>query len=155
MNAQKGFTLIELMIVIAIIGILAAIAIPAYQDYITKAQANAGYSEISSIKTGYENAINQGEIPAKLKDVGFTAASSNACSAYGITAFTETNGAVNNAITCTLQGNPKIATKIISLSRDAAGAWTCLTDIPATDAKYIPKGCKTGSVAAGSIKDLS
>ncbi|HAR75401.1 pilin [Psychrobacter glacincola] len=154
MNAQKGFTLIELMIVIAIIGILAAIAIPAYQNYIAKSQANAGYSEISAVRTGYENAVNEGSIPAALSDVGFTAARSNACSAYGITAFTATNGAVTNAITCTLAGNPKISGKILSLSRTADGAWSCLTDIPATDDQFIPKGCATGTVAAGAIATL-
>jgi len=51
MNAQKGFTLIELMIVIAIIGILAAIAIPAYQDYIAKSQASEGISLAGGLKT--------------------------------------------------------------------------------------------------------
>ena len=51
MNAQKGFTLIELMIVVAIIGILAAIAIPQYQNYVTRAKYQDGSASLESIKT--------------------------------------------------------------------------------------------------------
>ena len=50
---QQGFTLIELMIVVAIIGILAAVAIPAYQDYTAKAQGSEIYSLLSGLKTPY------------------------------------------------------------------------------------------------------
>ncbi|WP_139033115.1 pilin, partial [Acinetobacter baumannii] len=58
MNAQKGFTLIELMIVVAIIGILAAIAIPQYQTYIAKSQVSRAVSESGSLKTVIEDCLN-------------------------------------------------------------------------------------------------
>ncbi len=59
MNAQKGFTLIELMIVVAIIGILAAIAIPAYQDYTARAQASEAFVLLDGIKSDVQSAMDQ------------------------------------------------------------------------------------------------
>jgi len=64
-QVQKGFTLIELMIVVAIIGILAAIAIPAYQDYTIRAQVTEGLSLAADLKAAVaEEVANSGEWPA-------------------------------------------------------------------------------------------
>lgn len=91
-SMQKGFTLIELMIVIAIIGILAAIAIPAYQNYVIRAQVSEGSSLIGGIETAFdENYANTG-----------TAASSNA--AIGIAASKTISGTYVSAVALTGPG---------------------------------------------------
>ena len=64
-KAQQGFTLIELMIVVAIVGILAAIAIPAYQDYVARSQVSEGVATAGAVKTGItEFYQSQGEFPS-------------------------------------------------------------------------------------------
>ena len=62
MNKQQGFTLIELMIVVAIIGILAAIAIPAYQDYTTKARVQEGVNMSNPARTAIGLACSEGDL---------------------------------------------------------------------------------------------
>ncbi|MBB4808900.1 type IV pilus assembly protein PilA [Acinetobacter johnsonii] len=71
MNAQKGFTLIELMIVVAIIGILAAVAIPAYQDYTTRAKVSEVITAGAACKTSVaEFYQSSGELPGTLEQAG-------------------------------------------------------------------------------------
>lgn len=77
MNAQKGFTLIELMIVVAIIGILAAIAIPAYQDYTIRAQVTEGVNLMAGAKAAVTETFNDtGAFPATNAAAGLPTATS-------------------------------------------------------------------------------
>jgi type IV pilus assembly protein PilA len=147
-RAEWGFTLIELMIVVAIIGILAAVAIPAYQDYIARAQVSEAVSLMGATKSPLAEYIgDKGTWPSSLSDViggtdgkytdivsgvntGVIAGSS---SSYTVQATMRTNG-VNAAIT---------SGTVMLRTTDAAKSWLCTqgTTNPISS-KYLPGACR-------------
>jgi|SRR5690606_10758701 len=134
-KVQQGFTLIELMIVIAIIGILAAIAIPAYQDYISRSQVTAGLADIRGGITAFEELIQRGTSgAAAVGDIGLQA-STTRCD---ITVGGNYNDASGQTVTCTIKGNPTVNGDTIVLTRNSSGAWNCSSSV---DTKYKPNGC--------------
>ncbi|MCG5509814.1 pilin [Ectothiorhodospira lacustris] len=137
MQNQKGFTLIELMIVVAIIGILAAIAIPAYQDYTARAEASSGLAVVNPLKTGVEDALARGESGSGI-DLSALGTAADA-SPLGTTAVNIADNGTGT-ITFTFDGaaGPKIKDAVITLTRDEDGRWECTTD---TEEKYRPRGC--------------
>ena len=139
-NEQLGFTLIELMIVVAIIGILAAIAIPAYQDYTIRAQVSEGLSLSNAAKaTLVEYYTDRGIFPADNAEAGLEAAST-------IVGKYVTSVAVGGALITVTYGNDAhatIATNTVTLiATDNLGSigWVC-AGVGIAD-KHLPSACR-------------
>lgn len=170
MNAQKGFTLIELMIVVAIIGILAAIAIPAYQNYIARSQASEALSLLGGLKTpliditgsaGLTQACSTNDAVVGKPET--TSGAGDAVAAQSAGALNKANGyttsgkyvekieaAATGTASCKLTAtlkpigsglNDKIAGKKIAFTYTvASGDWSCTSDL---DSSVRPSTCSS------------
>jgi len=143
--SQQGFTLVELMIVVTIIGILTSVVMPLYQGYLARAQAAGSLAEISSAKGILEQKITSGVDAGEafalsgstaeiLFEVGIPKASSSRCSSY--TVHVETDGTAS--VSCIMKGTEHVANETVTWSRSTTGKWTCSSSV---NIEYKPKAC--------------
>lgn len=142
MRKQSGFTLIELMIVVAILAILMAIAIPAYQDYTIRAQVSEGMNLAGGARTAVaEYWTNTGDWPTDNDQAGIDSTATNISGEYvnqvavsnGVITATFNTGNENNAITG--------GTLVLSpTSSGGSVSWSC--DGSTVDNKYLPSRCR-------------
>ncbi|MGF1779349.1 pilin [Vibrio nomapromontoriensis] len=147
-NKQQGFTLIELMIVVAVIGVLAAVALPQYQKYVAKAEAASALATLSGLKSNIETyTLEKGSFPnssdSGVKELlGFPSSLSGAITSSRVGV--SSAGKVIVDFSDVTDSSPAIKSTKLGLVRDESGGWSCKSTASASSG-VLPKGCSTDS----------
>ncbi|MFT4190381.1 MAG: pilin [Comamonas sp.] len=155
-QVQQGFTLIELMIVVAIIGILSAIAIPQYQNYVARSQVARAQAELGALRTAIEDCLNNGQTAEDACTVGFTGSSILTVAEPVLSATAGNPVDLNTAaLTTTTQlvgtfagaASAALAGETITWTRTDGGSWNCTTTAATafTTANCPPAEATTGT----------
>lgn len=155
-KVQKGFTLIELMIVVAIIGILAAVALPAYQDYTTRAKVTEVNLQVGACKNNVSEYIQSNNaFPASADAAGCSTTVTTkymkagmTVSAAGVIGSGEIQNTGSTADTkhIFLAPTNDAARKVAFAIGDQLQGWSCYTDATGNDLKYFPASCRQAAL---------
>ena len=154
LKLNNGFTLIELMIVVAIVGILAAVAIPAYQDYTIRSRVSEGIILGAGLKTSIaDHFLSQGSFPATNAALGYTATGTEFAGKY-VSSIVITGTATTGTMVVTYGSAAPVPTPVrgkqiqfIATQPTSGGSiiWTCgsVTGANALPIKYLPADCRS------------